>query len=162
MKTARSTLRACLAAALCTAALLGAPTAHADDPADKRMVVGVDRAQLMRIDVPIDTVIIGNPSIADAAVYDSTTLIITGKTFGETNMIILDSLGKVVREVDLTVSTPSETVTVHKAGNRLSYTCAPVCERSLRAGDAAASYEELKGQVTGALDLGTSQAEPRQ
>ena len=157
MTQAKANLRGRIAAALCAAALLTGP-AQADD----RMVLGVDRAQLMRIDVPVDTIIIGNPSIADAVVYDQTTLILTGKTFGETNMIILDSLGKVVREVDLTVSTPSDTVTVHKAGNRLSYTCAPVCERSLRAGDAAQSYDELKSQVTGSLDLGRSQADPRQ
>ena len=156
MTNAKATLRGCLAAAIFAAALFGAPVAPT--AADDRMVVGVDRAQLLRVDVPVDTVIIGNPTIADAAVYDQTTLIITGKTFGDTNLIVMDSLGKVVREVSLTVSTSSDTVTVHKAGNRLSYTCAPVCERTLRTGDSTQSYEDLKTQVTEALTRSRAEA----
>lgn len=124
----------------------------------ERLLVGVDRAQLMRIEVPVDTVIIGNPAIADASVYDQTTLIVTGKSFGETNMIVLDQLGKIVREIDLMVSTPSDTLTVHKGASRLSYTCTPVCERTLRAGDATEPFKELQAQVAGTLDMGQAQA----
>ncbi|MCB1478585.1 MAG: pilus assembly protein N-terminal domain-containing protein [Tepidamorphaceae bacterium] len=124
----------------------------------EKLLLGVDRAQLVRLDVPVDTVIIGNPTIADAAVYDQTTLIITGKSFGETNLIVLDSLGKIVHEADLAVSTPTDTLTIHKGPNRLSYTCAPVCERTLRAGDATEAFTNLQAQVAGTLDMGRAQA----
>ncbi|MCC0013935.1 MAG: pilus assembly protein N-terminal domain-containing protein [Rhodobiaceae bacterium] len=124
----------------------------------EKLLVGVDRARLVRIDVPVDTVIIGNPTIADASVYDQTTLIITGKSFGETNLIVLDALGKIVHEVDLAVSTPSDTLTIHKGANRLSYTCAPVCERTLRAGDATEAFTNLQAQVAGTIDMGRAQA----
>ena len=152
-KVRRHALAACFAAAALT--LVAATPSRAE-----RLLVGVDRAQLMRIDVPVDTVIIGNPAIADASVYDQTTLIITGKSFGETNMIVLDSLGKIVREVDLSVSTPSDTLTVHKGSARLSYTCTPVCERTLRAGDSTEAFTDLQAQVTGTLDMGRAQAKP--
>lgn len=124
----------------------------------ERVMVGVDQAQLMRVDVPVDAIIIGNPAIADASVYDQTTLIITGKSFGETNMIILDSLGKIVREVNLTITTPSDTLTMYKGAGRASYTCAPVCEPTLRAGDSVEGFKALQEQVTGTLALGRAQA----
>lgn len=125
----------------------------------ERLLVGVDRAQIVRVDVPVDTVIIGNPTIADASVYDQTTLIITGKAFGETNLIVMDSLGKVIHEADVSVATPPNTVTMHKGATRLSYTCAPVCERTLRPGDGAEDFTNLQTQVTSTLELGARPGE---
>ncbi|MFN0265270.1 pilus assembly protein N-terminal domain-containing protein [Tepidamorphus sp. 3E244] len=141
------------AAVVACAALLLATQARAE-----RLVVGVDRAMLVRVDVPVDTIVIGNPVIADASVYDQTTLIITGKAFGETNLIVLDSLGKIVHEADVAVSTPRNTVTMHKGAARLTYTCAPACERTLRAGDAVDEFTNLQGQVSTTLDMGKGQA----
>ena len=157
MTMSAKTIRTLAAAGL--ALMAGLPGALIPSQAlAEKLLLGVDRAQLVRIDVPVDTVIIGNPTIADASVYDQTTLIITGKSFGETNLIVLDSLGKIVHEADLAVSSPSDTLTIHKGANRLSYTCAPVCERTLRAGDATEAFTNLQAQVAGTIDMGRAQA----
>ncbi|MBP0651082.1 pilus assembly protein N-terminal domain-containing protein, partial [Mycobacterium tuberculosis] len=50
--------------------LLSAP-ALAKDP----IVVTMDRAKVMRIPAPADTVIIGNPAIADVSIHDRQTLV---------------------------------------------------------------------------------------
>src|ERR1019366_2351496 len=68
-----------LAAVAVTAVLVAVP-ARAD------ITVGVDRAQVLRVSRPADVFIVGNPAIADATVQDSQTLVITGKSFGSTNI----------------------------------------------------------------------------
>ena len=64
----------------------------------------------------------------------------------------------IIREVDLSVATPSETLIMHKGSARLSYSCTPVCERTLRAGDNNDSFTELQSQVSATLDMGRAQA----
>ncbi|MEM8797782.1 MAG: pilus assembly protein N-terminal domain-containing protein, partial [Pseudomonadota bacterium] len=71
--------------------------------ASEMIEVTVDHAKVMRISRPAATIVIGNPGIADAAVQDETTLIITGKSFGVTNMIVLDHDGEAIAESLLTV-----------------------------------------------------------
>src|SRR4029077_7554810 len=80
--------RLTLAAAAVAAVLVALP-AQADT-----IAVSVDRAKVMRISRPADVVIVGNPAIADATVQDNQTLIITGKSFGTTNLIVLDAMGQ--------------------------------------------------------------------
>src|SRR5882757_9835920 len=67
------------------------------------ITVAVDRAKVMRMSRPADVVIVGNPSIADATVQDNQTLIITGKSFGSTNLIVLDAAGQSIAESVVTV-----------------------------------------------------------
>ena len=55
-----------------------APDLYAKEP----ISVVVDRAKLVRIDAAAHTVIVGNPAIADATVYDAKTLVITGRPTG--------------------------------------------------------------------------------
>ena len=58
----------------------------------------VDRAKVMHISRPAATVIIGNPAIADATIQDNQTLIITGRSYGTTNLIVLDSAGQPIAD----------------------------------------------------------------
>src|SRR5688572_20823235 len=55
--------------------------------------VNVNMARILRINAAAATVIIGNPGIADVTIQDPQTLILTGKSYGQTNLIILDSAG---------------------------------------------------------------------
>src|SRR5262245_19203692 len=82
----------CAAVALVAAAALivviALPIGHAR-AAD--LVVRYDQSQLLRLPRPVDHVIIGNASIADVSVQAGNLLIVTGKTFGVTNIIALDA-----------------------------------------------------------------------
>ncbi|MFX9031446.1 pilus assembly protein N-terminal domain-containing protein, partial [Acinetobacter baumannii] len=80
---------------------LGALTisAQAKDP----ISVTIDRAMVMRLPAPADTVIIGNPGIADATIHDRMTLILTGKVVGMTNLVILDAKGNPIADEVLAV-----------------------------------------------------------
>jgi len=140
-----------------TAALPNAAVAVEDN-----LLVEVDRAKVVRLDQPAYTVIIGNPSIADALVQDRQMLVVTGKSFGVTNLIVLDAAGNPIEDLTLHVrGDENGIVTVQRGPTRLSYSCAPTCERTLVLGDTAESYETLNAQILNRLGLAEGQANPQ-
>src|SRR6266700_3819459 len=58
--------------------------------------VTIDEAKLVKLPERVATLIIGNPLIADASVQSGGLVVITGKSFGATNFIALDSSGVVL------------------------------------------------------------------
>src|SRR5665213_855883 len=112
--------QALLLAAAAVTAVLAAVPARAD------ITFGVDRAQVLRVSRPADVVIVGNPAIADATVQDNQTLVITGKSFGSTNIIVLDATGQSIAEDVVTVvQTDDGLVTVYRRDVRQTYSCTP-------------------------------------
>jgi len=143
---------------LACAALAGLFLAAANGLAlAETLSVGVDEAKLQRLERDAATVIVGNPLIADVAVHDTSFLVVTGKTYGTTNMIVLDASGKEIASYDVNVTTSgSHAVTLHRGAARVSYTCAPRCERELDVGDAAEGFEIIKKQINDKMGLSRS------
>ncbi|WP_436643528.1 pilus assembly protein N-terminal domain-containing protein [Microbaculum sp. FT89] len=143
-------------------ALFVAVAAAASRPAvalEDTLLVEVDRAKIVKLDQPAATVIIGNPSIADALVHNREMLVVTGKSFGVTNMIVLDASGKTIGDLTLHVRGDDVgIVTVQRGPSRLSYSCAPTCERTLMIGDMGESYSALNTQIQDRIGLATGQA----
>ncbi|WP_310618713.1 pilus assembly protein N-terminal domain-containing protein [Flexibacterium corallicola] len=107
-----------------------------------------DQAKVFRIEEPASTVIVGNPSIADVVMHDRTTVIITGKSFGKTNLIILNDDSEPIVEDMLVVKADTDTfVSVHRSSGRFSYSCTPECEPVVRIGDEPSYFEAVAGQV---------------
>ena len=126
------------------------------------LLVEVDQAKILRLEEPAHTVVIGNPAIADALVQSREMLIVTGKSYGVTNLIVLNADGATVEDLLLHVrGDESGIVTVQRGSARLSYSCAPSCERTLAVGDTADSYEVLNTQIEDRLGLAEGQANPR-
>lgn len=151
-------------AALLLAAALAAGSAIASGPAaavEDTVIVEVNRAKVVRLDQPAATVILGNPAVADALVQNSTMLVVTGKSYGSTNLIVLDAAGETLDELTLQV-TPAEAgvVTMQKGPMRVSYSCNPVCERTLAIGDSKDPYDDLDSQIQSSLGLAQGQADP--
>ena len=110
--------------------------------------VMVDRAKVMRVSRPASMIIIGNPAIADATIKDSQTLIITGKQYGITNLIVLDAEGEPIADEVLNVATSLENqVVVYKGANRETLSCNPSCEPVYRMGDDSKKTSELATQI---------------
>lgn len=145
-----------IAGALCVMAV-GVSTAAAS-PAET-LIVEVDRAALLRLSSPAATIILGNPAIADALVKDSRMIVVTGKSYGSTNLIVLDGEGHTVEEVTLHVRAANDgIVTVQRGTSRVSLSCAPTCERTLAVGDTPDSYNELSSQIQNRISLSQGQA----
>ena len=100
------------------------------------VTVKVNMARILRINSPAATVIIGNPGIADVTIQDPQTLVLTGKSFGQTNLIVLDTLGNPVADtVVQVVQDQADVVTVYMGSARNSYACTPVCQPMVMLGD---------------------------
>lgn len=162
-------VRLIAAAAVCAGMLSLAPafgpgTAQAEEDGQlaNTILVAVDRAQLLRLDEPASAIIIGNPMIADAAIHDKKMLVITGKSFGSTNLIVLDHEGREILAKTLEVRTGAEAlITLHKGPLRQSYSCSPVCEPTLLSGDAKEYFDQIRDQIVSRNDTSSGQASPR-
>lgn len=98
--------------------------------------VKVNMARILRISAPANTVIIGNPRVADVTIQDPQTLVLTGKSYGQTNMIVLDSQGNPIADTLIEViQAQADLVTVYLGNARTTLACAPVCQPTIMLGD---------------------------
>jgi hypothetical protein len=117
-----------------TAFPLTVPTALADE--GEPISVKVNMARILRISTPAATVIIGNPAVADVTIQDPQTLVLTGKSYGSTNLIVLDSMGNPIADtmVDV-IQAQADLVTVYLGPARTTLVCSPTCQPTIMLGD---------------------------
>ncbi|MCA0423689.1 MAG: pilus assembly protein N-terminal domain-containing protein [Proteobacteria bacterium] len=111
--------------------------------------VEMDNARLLKVPEGTDTIVIGNPLIADVSVQRNNVMVITGKLYGTTNMIALDNKGAIISESRLVVSAPrKDRLVVLRGGTQETYSCSPDCGPSLQIGDADANFNRAITQAT--------------
>ena len=89
---------------LLAAMLLGGATFALPAAAQEgRLELFVNHAKIVKLAEPAATVVIGNDRIADATVKDATTIVLTGRQFGTTNLVILDESGEPIVDERLVV-----------------------------------------------------------
>lgn len=139
-----STVAMLKAALLAASTLTAAVTLEATNARASDLVVHYDQSQLLRLPRPVAEVIIGNPSIADVAVQGGNLLVVTGKTFGITNIIALDGERNVIQDQRVVVQRDEQrTVNLHRGASRNSYSCTPNCSPSLVIGDDKEYFETI-------------------
>jgi hypothetical protein len=90
--------------------------------------VSVDKARVARIPDHTQILVIGQPGIADVTMLKNSGMgVITGKSFGETNLIALDAQGNLLGEWTVRVGGEKVDLLVQNGLNRESYICAPLC-----------------------------------
>ncbi|MGN6062659.1 MULTISPECIES: pilus assembly protein N-terminal domain-containing protein [Brevundimonas] len=115
---------ASLLAGLAAMLALAMPAFAQERPLD----VKLDQATQVRLRAPAGSVIVANPRIADVTVTDARTLFITGKSYGLTEIIAVDSLGRPLFQRQVAVS-PGETgsVRVWRGGEAVEIACGARC-----------------------------------
>ncbi|MHB8529575.1 MAG: pilus assembly protein N-terminal domain-containing protein [Caulobacteraceae bacterium] len=119
--------------ALMFAVLLAAPL-----PAAARSLrVSIDQAARIGLSKPAHDVVVGNPAIADVTVMDAHHLMVVGKGYGVTNLIVIDEAGRPIFNRQVVVGPPDANhVSLHRGVDTSEYACSPRCER--QAGGSAA------------------------
>jgi hypothetical protein len=143
---------------LAVAALASLPlTARAEGP----IVVHLDTAKIVELPENVSTIIIGNPIVLDATILrGGQKMVLTGKSFGETNLIALDQSGVAISETRIKVTTlQGVNLTLQRGFERESWHCSPRCEPTAALGDTARHMSETLGQA--ATRNGASTAAPR-
>jgi Flp pilus assembly secretin CpaC len=112
------------------------------------VMVVLDQARVVPLPQNVATVVVGNPSIADASIQNGSLMVVTGRGFGLTNVMLLDKAGQTLSEHQVRVVAPrDETVTVFRGGERMTYACAPRCESVIVIGDSKDYFDNLKKQA---------------
>ncbi|PWB60969.1 MAG: pilus assembly protein CpaC [Bradyrhizobiaceae bacterium] len=129
--------RRLLAVAVAALALVAARPAAATEA----LAVEVDQASIVKMPEQVATIVIGNPLIADVVLQGGGTMVVTGKAYGTTNVILLDRAGATLMERLIEVRSPRDNVVfVYRGAERETYSCAPKCERRITLGDSAAYF----------------------
>jgi Flp pilus assembly secretin CpaC len=116
--------------------------------AAEQLGIELDQATIMKLPEKVSTIVIGNPLIADVAVQSGGLVVVTGKGYGTTNLIVLDRNGSVLMERSVVVRGASQnTVAVFRGVERETYSCTPLCERRITLGDSGAYFSAVIGQT---------------
>ena len=138
------------ASALTLAAALSAAALTSPALGENSITVAADRAKIVNVAGDPAAVIIGNPTFADVTVR-SGKIIVHGRHFGSTNLLILDDDGEQLANFELNVvKKKSESIVLYKAGLRETYSCHPNCEVTLSVGDNPDYFEKkVSTQIAG-------------
>jgi hypothetical protein len=119
------------------------------DPVAAVVRVTIDFARILVVDETPSTIVIGNTGILDANLSDERTLVLTGKTPGTTNLVVLNADGEEIRNVVVeVVAAGRHVITVHQGVRRQTYSCARRCEPVLSVGDDTDFFAATQGQIT--------------
>lgn len=99
--------------------------------------VDLNKTEIVRLPENAGAVVIGNPEIADVTVHSANTLFVVGRGYGETNLIVLNTAGHTVMNVDIQVinKLSPQGVRLYNGKSRESYSCVPYCLPSPVLGD---------------------------
>lgn len=115
------------------AALFIAPVSFAATPAagaeEKSIEAYIDQTEVLHLSRPAGSLIIGNPSVANVAVHDDRTLLITGKQFGATNLIVLDNIGRTIHRSQIHVgeNRAGDSLTIARGSDTETLSCTTRC-----------------------------------
>ena len=137
-------------AAMLVGAVISTGIAITPVSAASKITVAADRAKVLSIAGTPSAVIVGNPTYADVSIR-SGQVVIHGRHYGTTNILVLDTDGNELANMDVSVTRSVEgKMNVYKAGLRQTYNCAPACEATLEVGDSPAFFnEQVQTQITG-------------
>ncbi|MEP6566887.1 MAG: pilus assembly protein N-terminal domain-containing protein [Mesorhizobium sp.] len=106
--------------------------------------VTMNQAKIIKLTRSADTIVVGNPAIADAAVQDASTIVLTGKGFGVTNLVVLDQDGSPIIDEQVTVvRQDASSVRIYRRAQIQTMSCTPYCESSFKSDAERASEAEM-------------------
>ena len=124
--------------------------------------VYLDQAKIIEIPETTVTVVIGNPLFVDTTMLRSGgKLVLTGKGYGETNLIALDKNGVAVSEAIVRVQPSGKNLIVQRGVDRESYNCNPNCQPTVSLGDSSRFMGETSGQITSRNTAANTSSAPR-
>lgn len=119
-------------------------------PAQSKDVLSVliDEAKVAKIPENAVTLVVGNPIVADVTMLKGTnSMVLTGKSFGETNVIALDAKGDVLDEETIRVHGGHAVLVVQRGFDRTSYACNPECMPTVELGDSKTWFDDASNQA---------------
>jgi len=124
----------------------GASPAHAETDV---LAVTLDQAKIARLPRGATTLIVGNPMIADVTMLKNhNMMVITGKGYGQTNLIAIDAEGSIIEDKEIRVLPSSALVILQSGSSRMSFACNPECMPTVQLGDDDKTFTEAGTQIS--------------
>ncbi|HEY9217778.1 MAG TPA: pilus assembly protein N-terminal domain-containing protein [Phenylobacterium sp.] len=104
------------------------------------MRINIDQSSRLRLSSPARDVLLGNPAVADVTMLDTRNLVILGKSYGTTHLLVIDTAGRTIVDRNLVVTAADEgQVSLYRGAAVTAFACAKTCEPSATGGKAAKS-----------------------
>lgn len=114
--------------------------------------VRIDQASRVTLPAPARDVFIGNPSVADVTIIDGRNLLVLGKSYGVTNIVVLDARGRTILDRQIVVSASDDgRISFFRGPDVYNYACSPRCERTPMPGERDSGqgvYSQWSGPYT--------------
>ena len=113
---------------VCAALLISAVFVATSAAADST-VIRLNQSRRIVLRGAAANVIVGDPAVADVSVIDAHSVILLGKGYGATDVLVMDRAGRTLLDDHVMVTAPeSGVVTLHRGVNAVEYTCSPRCQ----------------------------------
>lgn len=111
------------------------------------LTVEANKTEPLRFKRPVVSIVIGNPLVADVAIFNDQMVFVTGKSYGTTNIMAFDATGSVVYSNDITVLSPTTSLLRIVRGDSInSYDCTPECRSIMNPGDDQGYFASVYAQ----------------
>jgi hypothetical protein len=116
-------------------------------PSNEVIPVLLDQARVIKLPERAATLVIGDPLIADISIQPGGLAVITGKSYGSTNLVVLDRGGAVLMDRNLEVKGPPDPIViVYRGAARSTYSCTPQCAPRIGLGDDPDFFDKALAQ----------------
>jgi len=134
-----------LSLSIAAACLAGAAIVGASARAEDGISILMNEAKIVKLARPADTIVIGNPDIADASVQDATTIILTGKGLRRDRiLVVLDEAGAPIVDEQIFVSRQdAKSVRIYRRSEVQTLSCTPYCEGAYKSDAERTSEAEM-------------------
>ncbi len=108
----------------------------------------MDQVRPFKLENPAQSIVVGNPAIADVTVQDNQNLLLFGKAPGLTNIYIFHEKGDAAGNLIIRVRSPNtDMLTLQRGASRTTYNCTTNCEATITVGDDQAVFSSVAAQV---------------
>ena len=117
---------------LCAMAAVSAPAGaeapSASEVEEVPLHLNKGEARLEAVSEPFDTVVVGDPAVVTTSVVSATALVLTARSTGRTNIMLLDSDGTVQAKWSVRVGEGNRhRATIYRGVDRSVMSCTPEC-----------------------------------
>ena len=141
----RALILVALMSGLALSPALAAETVNASD----LLKITLDQAKIAKVPTGTATLVVGNPMIADVTmIKGGVGMIVTGKGYGQTNLVAIDAGGNILDEKQIRVEPARTVLVVQRGAARASYSCTPLCMPTVQLGDDQSVFSETGGQIS--------------
>ena len=117
--------------------------------------VPMDQSAVVALPAGAQSVMIGNPAVADVNMLDTRTAVVLGRGYGVTNLLVIDARGRTLMDRQIVVSAPDvNRISVYRRSSDSqrpevnNFSCSPRCERTPMPGESETEFSRYNGPFT--------------